>query len=312
MKAKRARSTIPSLIIIIGPTASGKSAVAFELAKLIDGEIISCDSMQIYKYLNIGTAKPSRAQRRSIPHHVIDICYPDESFSAGEFQKCAEKAITKILKKNKIPILVGGTGLYVKTITDGLCPSPPRDSSLRSTFKNLIKKHGGEYLYKKLKRVDPISAKNIHPHNIKRIERALEVYEITGLPLSLWHKNTTKPSYKTRIFGLSWNREILYKKINKRVHDMIEHGFVAEVKKLLAKGYSPNLHSLSSLGYRQIVQFLEGTYTLTEAVNLIQRDTRRYAKRQMTWWRKDKNIRWIKLNAQMNPLKTAKNILLYI
>jgi len=296
------------IIVLLGPTASGKTEVASSLAKEVNGEIISADSMQVYKYLNIGTAKPSRKIRQNIPHHLIDIKYPDEEFSAGEFQLKAIRAIERVFKKGRLPILVGGTALYIRTITDGICPIPSRNDSVRKHLFQLAKKYGKSYVYKRLERIDKLAARKIHPNNLKRIIRALEVYSLTKIPFSAWQNRRYCLPYPIIIFGLNWERNFLYERIGRRVEEMVKEGLICEVEKLLRKGYSKRLNSLQSLGYRQVVDFLEGKYDLEWMKYLIKRDTRRYAKRQLTWWRKDGRIHWIEMDEGKKAEEAAREI----
>ena len=296
------------IIVLLGPTASGKTEVGLSLAKEVDAEIISADSMQVYKYLNIGTAKPSRRIRRSIPHHLVDIKYPDEEFSAGEFQLRAIKTIERIFKKEKLPILVGGTALYIRTITDGICPIPSRNDRIRKHLSRLAKKYGSGYLYKRLKRIDEKACEKIHPNNLKRIIRALEVYTLSKIPFSAWQNRRYYLPYPIIIFGLNLERNILYERIGRRVDKMVKEGLIREVEKLLRKGYSRKLNSLQSLGYRQVVDFLEGKYDLERMKYLIKRDTRRYAKRQLTWWKKDGRIHWIEMDEGKKAKEVAQEI----
>jgi len=296
------------IIVLLGPTASGKTEVASSLAKEVNGEIISADSMQVYKHLNIGTAKPSRKIRQNISHHLIDIKYPDEAFSAGEFQLKTIRAIERIFKKGRLPILVGGTALYIRTITDGICPIPSRNDSVRKHLFRLAKKYGKSYLYKRLERIDKLAARKIHPNNLKRIVRALEVYSLTKIPFSAWQNRRYSPPYPIIIFGLNWERDLLYERIGRRVDEMVKEGLIGEVEKLLRKGYSKRLNSLQGLGYRQVVDFLEGKYDLEWMKYLIKRDTRRYAKRQLTWWKKDGRIHWIEMDEGKKAEEVAQEI----
>ncbi len=282
-----------SIIIILGPTASGKSEFSLSLAKKLNGEIISADSMQVYKHMNIGTAKPPCSQRKAVPHHFISIINPDEDFSAGKFKRKAERVIDRILNKKKVPIVVGGTGLYIRTLTDGLCESPPENKKIRRELESLAKKHGNPRLHSMLKKVDAVAAENIHHNNLRRIIRALEVYKASGIPFSEWHKRMEKPGYRFRMFGLSRERAVLYGRINDRVDRMFKRGFVNEVKRLIRMGYGKNLHSMQSIGYKHVVEYLENKYDYATLVELVKRDTRRYSKRQMTWWNKDSRIQWI-------------------
>jgi tRNA dimethylallyltransferase len=297
-----------SVIVLLGPTASGKTEVALSLAKEINGEIISADSMQVYKYLNIGTAKPSRKIRQEIRHYLIDIKYPDEEFSAGEFQWKALRAMERIFNKGKLPILVGGTALYIRTITDGICPIPSKNEDVRKHLFQLAQKYGRNYLYKRLEKVDKLSAQKIHPNNLKRIIRALEVYSLTKIPFSAWQNRRYSLPHPIIIFGLNWKRELLYERIGRRVEEMVKEGLVSEVEKLLTKGYSKTLNCLQGLGYRQVVDFLEGKYDIERMKYLIKRDTRRYAKRQLTWWRKDARIHWIEMDEGKKAEEVAQEI----
>jgi len=296
------------LIVLLGPTASGKSEVASSLAKEVNAEIISADSMQVYKYLNIGTAKPPRKIRQIIPHHLIGIKYPDEEFSAGEFQLRAIRAINRIFKKGKLPILVGGTALYIRTITDGICPIPSRNDRIKKHFSQLAKKYGSSYLYKRLERIDKKACEKIHPNNLNRIIRALEVYSLTKIPFSAWQNRRYHLPYPIIIFGLNWERNFLYERIGRRVDEMVKEGLIQEVEKLLRKGYSKKLNSLTGLGYRQAVEFLEGKYDLERMKYLIERDTRHYAKRQLTWWRRDGRIHWIEMDEGKKAEEVAREI----
>jgi len=300
------------LIVLLGPTASGKTEVASSLVKEVNAEIISADSMQVYKYLNIGTAKPSRKIRQIIPHHLIDIKYPDEEFSAGEFQLRTIRAIERIFKKGKLPILVGGTALYIRTITDGICPVPSRNGRIRKHLSQLAKKYGRNYLYKRLKRIDKLACEKIHPNNLNRIIRALEVYSLTKIPFSAWQNRRYHLPYPIIIFGLNWERELLYERIGRRVDEMVKQGLIREVERLLTKGYSKRLNCLQSLGYRQVVDFLEGKYDLERMKYLIKRDTRRYAKRQLTWWRKDGRIHCINMDEGKKAEEVAQQIKIFV
>jgi len=296
------------IIVLLGPTASGKTEVASCLAKEVNAEIISADSVQVYRYLNIGTAKPSREIRQLIPHHLIDIKYPNEEFSAGEFQLRAGRAIDRIFKKGKLPILVGGTALYIRTITDGISPIPSRNDKIRRRLSQLAEKYGSSYLYKRLERIDKKACEKIHPNNLKRTIRALEVYSLTKIPFSAWQNRRYYLPYPIIIFGLHWERNLLYERIGYRVDEMVKEGLIREVDRLLRKGYSERLGSLRGLGYGQVVDFLKGKYDLERMKFLIKRDTRRYAKRQLTWWRKDGRIHWIKMDEGRKAKEIAHEI----
>ncbi|MDI3534119.1 MAG: tRNA dimethylallyltransferase [Thermosediminibacterales bacterium] len=293
-----------NLMVIVGPTAVGKTSTAIDVAIRLNGEIVSADSMQIYKYMDIGTAKPTRDEMKGIKHHMIDIIEPDQEFSVADYKKMAEEKIDEILHTGKLPILTGGTGLYIKSITDNYFFSEADvDWPLRNKLKDQFVKYGKMYMYEKLKQIDPKTAEKVHPNDTKRIIRALEVYEKTGKPISYYYEQTKlrKPKYKLIIYGLEAPRKKLYEKINKRVDKMIEKGLVQEVKNLLDMGFTKKMNSMKGLGYKQIIDYLEGKLTLDEAINLIKRETRRFAKRQFTWFKKDKRIIWINTD-ELNPV----------
>ncbi len=287
-----------NIIAILGPTASGKTDIGIKLAKKIDGEIVSCDSMQIYKYMDIGTAKPKKEELDGIPYHLIDIVFPDEEFNAGIYRKMARNIIKDIEKRGKLPIIVGGTGLYFRTLRYRL-HSIGKSDTLRKSFEVKAKKEGIESLYKELLILDPEYALSISKQDEKRIIRALEVIKISGQKFSTlsntWAKKQDRDEFSNKfiVFILYKKREILYKDINKRVDKMIEDGLVNEVKDLLDMGYSKNLNSMAAIGYKEIINYLEGRYSLEDAVNLIKKNTRHYAKRQFTWFRKEEDAIWI-------------------
>ncbi len=291
----------PPLIVIVGPTAVGKTKNAIEVAKMINSEIISADSMQIYKYMDIGTAKPTLEERQGVPHHLIDIAEPSEKYSVADYKKIAEGKIKEILQKGNTPILVGGTGLYIKSVIDNYYfPEAVIDKKYRSELKRIAAEKGGIYLHNILVEKDPVSATKIHPNDLKRIIRALEVHHQTGKPISYYEKITKKREspYNLFYFGLTISRDELYKLINERVDLMIKEGLIDEVKNLLEKGYSKGSNALKGLGYKQIIDYLEGDYSLNEAIDILKRDTRRFAKRQYTWFKRDNRIYWINASEQ--------------
>jgi tRNA dimethylallyltransferase len=285
-----------TLVGIVGPTATGKTAVGVELARTIGGEVVSADSMAVYKGMDIGTAKPTDDERAGIPFHLIDVVAPDEEFSAAEFKRLSEEAIAGIFSRGKVPILVGGTGLYVRASIGGLnIPAAEPDRRLREELAEEAARYGNEHLLNRLKAVDPITAQRLHANDVKRIVRALEVHALTGLPISHYHltAGTAKVAYHVRLFGLTMSRPALYARIERRIDEQIEAGLVEEVRYLLDKGYGPELPSMRSLGYKQIAGYLLGEYDLPTAIDLLKRDTRRFAKRQYTWFRADTSICWI-------------------
>ncbi|MDD5492161.1 MAG: tRNA (adenosine(37)-N6)-dimethylallyltransferase MiaA [bacterium] len=299
------------IIAIVGPTASGKSSVAITLAKKLGAEIISFDSLQIYKYLNIGTAKPKKAELRQARHHLISIRKPDEEFNAGMFARLAGGKIKELEKQGKNVILAGGTGLYLKALLEGLSEAPPTNKQLRRQMAVKAKKYGKQYLYKRLIKIDPVAAARIHPNNVERVIRALEIYYQTGKPFSQWQQKTPTPQYQARIIGISRNRQKLYARINQRVEDMFRQGLVREVRSLLKKGYSPELKPMQSLGYRQVCQYLKGKLTLPEAIYQTKLETRHYAKRQLSWFRHTKGIKWFPVKDNLDN-KTLRRMVEYV
>ena len=296
------------LIFLVGPTAIGKTGISFELAKLIECEIISCDSMQVYRGMDLGTSKPAKVLLDSIPHHLIDIIEPSEEFSVARFRGLAEKAIGEILSRGKTPLLVGGSGLYVKVMIDGIFEAPATDRELRERLQQEAEEFGSGALYTRLIHADPKSAAKIHANDLRRIIRALEVYEKAKAPISELRKNTTGLSckYDIRIFGLNMEREALYRKIDERVDLMFDEGIVNEARDLFAGGLS--LTASQALGYKEVFGYLRGEYGLDEAKRLVKRDTRRFAKRQLTWFRRDGRIEWIMLDENFDSEETARGI----
>lgn len=293
------------LVAIVGPTATGKSKVAFHLAPLINAEIVSCDSMQVYKDMDIGTDKLPLQKRKEVPHHLIDVVSPDVNFSVALFQKEAKKAIRKIQEKGKIPLLVGGSGLYVRAITDDLnFPRGEINSPYRKELLKKLEEEGPESLYHLLSSLDPEGAKKVPPNNVRRVIRALEIIKETGKNYSDFLKSWQdyKSPYELWIFGLFLPREKLYKKIEERVEKMVEKGLFEEVK-ALRKKYSLALTPRQALGYKEVLAYLSGKINAEEAVELIKRRTRQYAKRQMVWFKKDPRVKWINIEG-----KSAKEI----
>jgi len=293
------RKKIP-LVIIQGPTAVGKSELAIELAQKFSMEIINADSMQVYRGMDIGSAKPSLIERNIVAHHLIDIKDPDEEFSAAQFKNEASNIIFSLAQKPKHALLVGGTGFYIRALTQGLFPAPSADLKLRKELKEKEKTYGKGYLCKELKKVDSEAASKIHPNDTFRIIRALEVFYLTGKPISEQQKmHQFKHTYFNVLkIGLLRDRKDIYHRIEERVDKMIKRGLVDEIKQLLKGGYPPTIKPFQSLGYKQILGFLQGELSLDEAVMLIKRNTKRYAKRQLTWFRKDSEIRWFNLPEQ--------------
>lgn len=287
----------PKIIGVVGPTASGKTDYAIRLAKERGGEVVSCDSMQIYRHMDIGTAKPTSEEMQGIPHHMIDIAEPEENFSVARFVKLARECIDDILERGKIPVLCGGTGLYFDSIINNLEFSEMEtDEEYRRSLNALAEEKGCEFVHRMLREVDPRSADAIHPNNLKRIIRALEIYKVSGKPKSVLDREQQgEPLYEGEIFGLSRPRDVLYDRINRRVDIMMEQGLLEEVKTLLSMGISPKATSMQAIGYKELVRYLDGTLTLKEAVDKIKQESRRYAKRQITWFKRNPDIIWLEM-----------------
>lgn len=293
----KVNSEKPRLIAVLGPTASGKSGLAMELAGRLGAEIVSADSLQLYRHLDIGTAKPSPEERCAIPHHLIDIADPDEEFNAGRFRALARDVIRELHSRGKKVILVGGTYLYIKVLLSGLIEDIPADTGVRTGIKKLRASHGTGYVYEMLRSIDPAAAGRIHPNDYVRAERALEVFYLTGEKMShlqSLHEFGEREFYYLKI-GISVEREELRGRIDLRVDRMMEEGLLEEVGKLRGMGYGPQLKPMQSIGYKEINRHIDGEITLEKAVELIKRDTKRFAKRQMTWLRRDKEINWFEI-----------------
>ncbi len=284
----------PRVVILLGPTGSGKSKLAMEWAEEWGGEIISADSMQVYRYMDIGTAKPTRDDQERVRHHLIDLVTPDQPFHAAVYRTLGRKTIDQLFQDKKCIWVVGGTGLYIKTLTQGLFSSPKIDPHVRESLKQEAKEKGGNALYERLKKVDSQTAFHLHPNDLFRIIRALEVFDSTGAPISFYreqHRFGERP-YVTLKIGLEMNRDTLYRRIEERVDQMLEKGLLQEVERLMEMGYGPELKPMQSLGYKQMVQFLLKEIGWEEAVRQMKRDTRHYAKRQWTWFKADPEIHW--------------------
>ena len=283
------------LVVLTGPTAVGKTALSIELAKAIQGEILSADSMQVYKGMDIGSAKIRKEEMDGVPHHLLDILEPDETFNVMIFQQLAKKAIGEIYDKGNIPILTGGTGFYIQSVLYDIVFTEESDTSVRKRLEREAAEKGAEYLHEKLAKVDRTTAENIHANNVKRVIRALEFYELNGYPLSE-HNETErqkKSPYLFRYYVLNEPRELLYERIEQRVDQMLEEGLVAEVKALKEKGYTRDMVSMQGIGYKEILDHLSGLCTLEEAICTIKKETRHFAKRQLTWFRREKEVTWV-------------------
>lgn len=291
----------PKVIVIIGPTCSGKTSLSLKIAERINCEIISADSRQVYKLLNIGTAKPTVAELNQIPHHLIDFLCPDEEYNASKFEKDSLKIISSLLSSNIIPIIVGGSGLYIKAIIDGIFDSVDTDEEFRQKIMQKKNLYGNQFIYDQLLKKDPKTASTLLPQNWKRIIRALEVLHLTDKPI--WkhqEEHRREVNFNFVQFGLEWEREVLYQNIENRVDEMIGSGLVGEVKNILSKGFKRELNSLNTVGYKEIIDYLDENISFGQAVELIKRNTRRYAKRQLTWFRNDERINWYKISSKNN------------
>ena len=284
------------LIILTGPTAVGKTDLSIALAKAVNGAVISADSMQVYRYMDIGSAKISQKEMQGVPHYLVDEFMPDEEFNVVKFQEYAKRYLKEIYEKGQIPILVGGTGFYIQAVLYDIdFTSEREDTAYREQLEQLAKEHGAEYLHQMLEKVDAASAKAIHPNNVKRVIRALEFYEKTGRTISSHNEQEREKEspYNAAYFVLNDDRENLYRRIDLRVDQMIEEGLVAEVKALKARGYDRSMVSMQGLGYKEILDYLDGACTLEDAIYKIKRDTRHFAKRQITWFKREKHVTWI-------------------
>jgi tRNA dimethylallyltransferase len=307
--AGSAASPPPNTVLILaGPTASGKTPVSLLVAEEIDAEILSADSRQMYRFMDIGTAKIPAEARRKIRHHLIDALKPDEHFDAAEFGRRGRAIIRDILARRKIPLVVGGSGLYLRALIDGFFDGPPADDEIREELERRKEREGGEALLEELRGVDPAAAARMLPSHTRRIIRALEVHRLTGIPISTLQEKNEPASFRSVHIGLQWPRELLYDRINERVDQMMKAGFLDEVKRLKALGYAPPMNALNTVGYKELFQVLEERITCERAVEQIKRETRRYAKRQLTWFRRDARIRWFPLRDERDFPAVAHEI----
>ena len=296
------------LIVIAGPTASGKTGLSIAVAKALGGEIVSADSMQIYKYMNIGTAKPTEAEKDGVPHHMMDFLEPDVNFSVADYCEMAHEVIAEIHSRGKMPILVGGTGLYIDSLVNNVdFGDDDEDHQIRKELEEMAEKDGVEAVHDILKEIDPETAKKYHPNNLRRVIRAIEFYRVTGKRISDHAKEEKEQRYSTVYFCIDWDREVLYDRINRRVDIMVEDGLVEEVKTLLEKGYDKNSTAMQGIGYKEFYGYLQGEKTLEGTIEEIKQGSRRYAKRQLTWFRRNKEICW--LNPQGDIVSDALEII---
>lgn len=286
----------PPLIVLTGPTAVGKTALSVRLAKALNGEIISADSMQVYRHMDIGSAKITPAEQGGVPHHLLDILEPEEPFNVVRFQQLAKEAVSDILSRRRLPILVGGTGFYIQSVLyDVDFTETEEDGAFRASMEELARREGAEALHERLRSVDPEAAAQIHANNIKRVIRALEYQERTGRKISAHNEaqRGKEAAYRSRYFVLTDDRDRLYARIDRRVDEMMERGLVDEVRALRERGLRPGMVSMQGLGYKEILAYLDGECDLERAVCLIKQNTRHFAKRQLTWFRREKDVIWV-------------------
>lgn len=298
------------LVALVGPTAVGKSGIAILVAKALGTEVLTADSRQVYRGMDIGTDKPTPAERQGVPHRLIDLVEPDQPFNAGEFRRQALAEIARLHREGKVPLLVGGTGLYVRTVLRGLWEGPPADWEFRRRLERDAEAHGADWLYQQLVEADPASARRLHPNDRVKIIRALEVRHLLGRPLSEAHQRHAfaDQPFTPLLIGLTRERAALYQRVNDRVELEIAKGLVEETKELMERGYGRQLGSMKGLGYKQMAGYLAGDYDYDEAVRRLKRDTRHFAKRQMTWFRKEPGLQWFTLGEQETSAQAAERI----
>lgn len=286
----------PPLLVLTGPTAVGKTKLSISLAKAINGEIISADSMQVYRHMDIGSAKIRKEEMEGVPHYLVDVLEPEEEFHIVKFQQMAKEAMKEIYSRNKIPILVGGTGFYIQSVTKDIdFTEAEQENSYRQELETLALEKGSAFLHEKLREVDPQSAEEIHENNVKRVIRALEFYEQNGFPISQHNaeQKQRQSPYQLAYFVLNAPRPLLYERIDRRVDEMIQEGLVKEVQTLKERGCHRGMVSMQGLGYKEILDYLEGNCSLEEAVRILKRDTRHFAKRQITWFKREEDVTWV-------------------
>jgi tRNA dimethylallyltransferase len=295
------------VVVIVGPTAVGKSRVAVEVAKAFETEVLTADSRQVYRGMDIGTDKPVPEERQAVSHRLIDLVKPDESFNAGLYRRQALDEIERLYQNRRLPLVVGGTGLYIRTLLKGLCDAPPADPIVRAALRQEAKDQGHDRLYARLVAVDPMAAARLHPRDESKVIRALEVHQISGRRMSELqqaHGFSERP-FSALIIGLNRDRDALYRRIEERIDWQLAHGLIEETKQLLAQGYLRDSAAMKGLGYRQVAEHLAGEYDAAEMVRRFKRDTRHFSKRQMTWFRKEPGIQWLMVEESQSPQDTA-------
>ena len=302
------------LIVLLGPTAVGKSRIAIQVAKHLDTDVLAADSRQVYRGMNIGTDKPTAEERQGVPHRLIDLVAPSETFNAGWYRRAATVEIERLYSVGRVPFVVGGTGLYIRTLVKGLCPAPQADSDVRADLKKLRDDRGRDGLYAELLRLDPKTATRLHPNDESKVMRALEVYRLSGRPLSTVQAEHGfhETPFSALLIGLERRKETLYRRIEERIDWQLTHGMVEETRSLLDEGYGRELGSMKGLGYRQVGAYLANEYDYAEMVRRFKRDTRRFAKRQMTWFRSEGGVAWIPIEDNEPYERTAERVIVHI
>jgi tRNA dimethylallyltransferase len=299
------------VVVIVGPTAVGKSRIAVEVAKTFETEVLTADSRQVYRGMDVGTDKPASEERQAVPHRLIDLVDPDESFNAGLYRRQAIDEIERLYRDCRLPLVVGGTGLYVRTLLKGLCDAPQADPIVREALRQEAEDQGSDRLYARLVDVDPVLAARLHPRDESKVIRALEVYQLSGRRMSEFqqeHGFAERP-FATLMIGLNRNRDTLYRRIEGRIDWQLAHGLIEETKRLLAQGYQRNSAAMKGLGYRQVAEHLAGEYDASEMVRRFKRDTRHFSKRQMTWFRKEPGIQWLMIEESESVPHTATRVI---
>ena len=299
------------VVVIVGPTAVGKSRIAVEVAKAFETEVLTADSRQVYRGMYVGTDKPASEERQAVPHRLIDLVDPDESFNAGLYRRQAIDEIERLYRDCRLPLVVGGTGLYVRTLLKGLCDAPPADPIVREALRQEAEDQGSDRLYARLVDVDPVIAARLHPRDESKVIRALEVYQLSGRRMSAFqqeHGFAERP-FATLMIGLNRDRDMLYRRIEGRIDWQLAHGLIEETKRLLAQGYQRDSAAMKGLGYRQVAEHLAGEYDAAEMVRRFKRDTRHFSKRQMTWFRKEPGIQWLMIEEPESVSHTTARVI---
>jgi tRNA dimethylallyltransferase len=299
------------VVVIVGPTAVGKSRVAVEVAKAFETEVLTADSRQVYRGMDVGTDKPSLQERQAVPHRLIDLVDPDEQFNAGLYRRQAVDEIERLYRDCRLPLVVGGTGLYIRTLLKGLCDAPPADPIVRAALRQEAKDQGHDRLYARLVDVDPVAAARLHPRDESKVIRALEVYQLSGRRMSEFqekHGFAERP-FSALVVGLNRDRDVLYRRIEERIDWQLAHGLIEETQQLLAQGCQRDSAAMKGLGYRQVAEHLAGEYDVAEMVRRFKRDTRHFSKRQMTWFRKEPGIQWLTIEESESVQHTAARVI---